>query len=82
MSIDYNNISQMTSSDDMLLRTPLLECLSLRHNEIRLLTEDSFLWSLESLEEVYLNENPVECKCKMKWVVDSDDFKEKNFDIP
>ena len=28
MSIDYNNISQMTISDDMLLRTPLLECLS------------------------------------------------------
>ena len=36
MYIDNNNISQMSIRDDMLLRTPLLECLSLRHNEIRL----------------------------------------------
>ena len=80
--IDYNSISQMSIRDDMLLRTPLLECLSLRHNQIRLLAKDSFLWSLESLEEVYLDDNPVECDCKMQWVVDRDDFKEKKFNIP
>ena len=78
---DNNQIRQVSLREDM-LGTDVLERFFIRSNEIKGLTNESFLWSLDTLEEVHLERNPIHCDCHMKWVVDYEEFKEKNFVIP
>ena len=58
-----------------------LEHLYVRNNAIERFTTESFPWSLESLQGVHLDNNPIDCDCKMKWAVRDSITRGKNFTI-
>ena len=80
--LDSNKIYQVSVRKDILNGTDMLEHLYVRNNNIKLFTEDGFPWSLESLEGIYLDGNPIQCDCNMRWVINNEDFQGRNFAIP
>lgn len=79
--LDNNQIQNVSVGDEIQYLVYHLEHLYIRNNHIKRFTKESFPWKLGSLKGIYLDNNPIECDCRMKWVVRDSVFKKRNFTI-
>ncbi|KAK3596210.1 hypothetical protein CHS0354_016153 [Potamilus streckersoni] len=55
--------------------------ISLRNNKIRTLEQDKLPWDLEVISQIDLTNNPIECDCKLKWIINDENIAKKNVTI-
>ena len=79
--MDNNRIDNVTMSVAIEQHAYNLEHLYLRNNAIQSFTTRSFPWSLDSLQGVHLDNNPIDCDCKMKWAVRGSITRGKNYSV-
>lgn len=79
--LDNNRINNFTVGVAILHLADKSEHLYLRNNAIERFTTESFPWSLETLQKIHLDNNPLDCDCKMKWAAKDAIIKGKNFTI-
>ena len=79
--MDNNQIDNVTVSVAIEHLAYNLEHLYLRNNAIERFTTISFPWNLASLQGVHLDNNPIDCDCKMKWAVRGSITRGKNYSV-
>ena len=82
INFDDNQISTVVIREAMGFGTQILEQMYIRNNKIKTFTENGFDWSLEYLDGIYLDNNPIQCDCQMKWVTDNEEIRAGKFTIP
>ena len=82
INFDNNQIARVLLREAMGYGTEMLKELYLRNNKLKTFTEDGFDWSLGNLDSIYLDNNPIECDCQMKWTAIDEDIRSRNFTIP
>ena len=82
LNFDYNMINNVTIREEVWYKADSLEKLYIRGNNVIRFTADSFPWGLESVKGIYLDDNPIDCDCRMKWVAKEEDMHGRNYTIP
>lgn len=80
--LDNNKINNVSMREAMLHLVYHIEHMYIRNNDLSRFNKDSFPWELETLKGIYLDNNPIDCDCKMKWAVRQTDLQGRNFTIP
>ncbi|KAL3887311.1 hypothetical protein ACJMK2_027253 [Sinanodonta woodiana] len=79
--LDNNGLRTVELRDTVSKYVEKLRVISLRNNEIRTLGQDDLPWDLETLDQIDLTNNPIQCDCKLKWIISNENIVGKNFTI-
>ncbi|KAG8184954.1 hypothetical protein JTE90_011085 [Oedothorax gibbosus] len=67
--LHFNDNKLTTIPKNMFTGMPNLQTLGLRKNQISVLPATAFVGSLEKLEYLFLDNNPLRCDCKILWLI-------------
>lgn len=80
--LDNNKINKVSVSQRIHHVADNLKTIYIRNNDLTNFGKESFPWDLPGLEGVYLDNNPINCDCQMRWAVKDKDLRDRNFTIP
>ena len=82
LNLDHNCIKKVSMRDEMEHLSDSLEHLHMRNNKIERFHIDSLPWDLPSVRGIYMDKNPIECDCQMKWMVNMKGMGKKLSSVP
>ena len=81
LNFDNNMLDNVTIRDEVWYKADSLKEFYMRGNKLIRFTEDSFPWDLETIQGIHLDDNPIQCDCRMKWVGVQDYMHGRNYTI-
>ncbi|KAL3887309.1 hypothetical protein ACJMK2_027251 [Sinanodonta woodiana] len=79
--LDNNGIRNVDIREAVFKSADDVRVISLRNNEIRTFEQDQLPWDLEVISQIDLTNNPIECDCKFKWIINDENVEKKNITI-
>ena len=81
LNFDYNMINNVSIRDAVWFQADSLKELYMRGNNLIRFTAESFPWDLETIQGIHLDDNPIHCDCRMKWVAVEEYMHGRNYTI-